>query len=78
MIIMKRLRFFFLLLFTATMFVNLNASASDNVFRQIGKDASKAGKQAGKAAKQVGKDIGKEGKKVGKGISSETRKLFSE
>ncbi|UCH46902.1 MAG: hypothetical protein JSU95_12440 [Betaproteobacteria bacterium] len=73
---MKRLRFFFLALLLATMFVNPNAAAGDNVFRQIGKDASKAGKQAGKAAKQVGKDIGKEGKKVGKGISNETRKLF--
>lgn len=73
---MKRLRFFFLALVIAAMFANLNAGASDNVFRQIGKDAGKAGKQAGKAAKQVGKDIGKEGKKVGKAVSKETRKLF--
>lgn len=73
---MKRLRFFFLALLVAAMLVNVNAAAHDNVFRQIGKDASKAGKQAGKAGKQVGKDIGKEGKKVGKAISGETRKLF--
>ena len=73
---MKRLRFFFLAFLLAAMFVNVNAVASDNVFRQIGKDASKAGKQAGKAGKQVGKDIGKEGKKVGKAVSGETRKLF--
>ena len=73
---MKRLRFFFLTLFIATTFANLDAGASDNVFRQVGKDASKAGKQAGKAGKQVGKDIGNEGKKVGKAISGETRKLF--
>lgn len=73
---MKRLHFIFLTLLFSTMFANLNAVASDNIFRQIGKDASKAGKQAGKAAKQVGKDIGNEGKKVGKGISNETRKLF--
>ena len=73
---MKRLRFFFLTLFIAATCANLDAGASDNVFRQIGKDASKAGKQAGKAGKQVGKDIGKEGKKVGKAVSGETRKLF--
>ena len=69
---MKRLRFFFPALLIAALFVNLNAGASDNVFRQIGKDASKAGK----AAKQVGKDIGNEGKKVGKAVGKETRKLF--
>lgn len=73
---MKRLRFFFPALFIAAMFVNLDAGASENVFRQIGKDASKATKQAGQAAKQVGKDVGKEGKKVGKTISKETRELF--
>ena len=66
-----------------------NASASENVFRefgkdvkhagkQVGRDAKKAGKQAGHAGKQVGKDIGKAGKNVGKSISNETRKLFKD
>lgn len=73
---MKRLRFVFLALLFSTMFAGLNAVAGENVFRQIGKDADKAGKQAGKAAKQVGKDIGNEAKKVGNGISRETRKLI--
>lgn len=73
---MKRLRFFFPALLIAAMLVNLNAGASDNVFRQFGKDASKAAKQAGQAAKQVGKGVGKEGKKVGKAVSKETRKLL--
>ena len=73
---MKRLRFFFPALFIAAMLVNFNAGASDNVFRQLGKDAAKATKQAGQAAKQVGKSVGKEGKKVGKSISKETRKLL--
>lgn len=73
---MKRLRFFFPALVVAMMFVNVDAGASDNAFRQFGKDAGKAAKQAGQAAKQVGKDVSKEGKKVGKTVSEETRKLF--
>ncbi|UCD69414.1 MAG: hypothetical protein JSW48_04860 [Betaproteobacteria bacterium] len=71
---MKRLRFLFLTLVVSAMCVD--AGASDNVFRQIGKDASKAAKQAGKAAKQVANGVGSEAKKVGKAISGETRKLF--
>ena len=66
-----------------------NAYASENVFReigrdvkhagkQVGKDAKTAGKQAGHAGKQVGKDIGKAGKNVGKSISRETRKLVTD
>jgi len=68
---------------------SVNASASENVFReikrdvkhagkQVGKDAKTAGKQAGHAGKQVGKDIGKAAKNVGKSISRETRKLFND
>ena len=66
-----------------------DAHASENVFREIGKDvkhaskelgrdAKKTGKQVGHAGKKVGKDIGKAGKHVGKSISNETRKLFND
>lgn len=76
LIIMKRLRPFFLTLCIIVASGNLESHAGDNVFREFGKDAKSAGKQVGKAGKQVGKDIGKAGKKVGKTIGSETRKLF--
>ncbi len=47
---------------------SFDARAEDNLFKEIGQDAAKAGKQIGKTAKKVGKKIGKTAKKVGKEI----------
>ncbi len=66
---MRRTLISFALVLTAGLPVSLHVHAGDNVFKEIGEDASKLPGRMGKTGKEVGQDLGRFGKQLGKDFS---------